>query len=46
MGTKRLQVEQIIQQLREAELEISRGQTVPQAAKKIGVTEQTYYRWR
>ena len=39
-------VEQIIQKLREAELELSRGQTVPQVAKKIGVTEQTYYRWR
>ncbi|MCE9603312.1 MAG: transposase [Planctomycetia bacterium] len=46
MGTKRLQVEQIIQKLREAELELSRGQTVPQVSKKIGVTEQTYYRWR
>ena len=32
--------------LRQAEIEISRGATAPQAAKKIGVTEQTYYRWR
>ena len=39
-------MEQIIQKLREAELEFARGQTVPQVAKKIGVTEQTYYRWR
>ena len=39
-------VEQIIQKLREAELELARNQTVPQVAKKIGVTEQTYYRWR
>ena len=46
MGKKRLAVEQIIQKLREAELELARGQTVPQVAKKIGVTEQTYYRWR
>jgi len=38
--------EQIIQKLREAEIEISKGATVPQAARKIGVTEQTYYRWR
>jgi transposase-like protein len=38
--------EQIIQKLRQAEVEISKGATVPQAAKKIGVTEQTYYRWR
>lgn len=39
-------MEQIIQKLREAELELARDQTVPQACKKIGVTEQTYYRWR
>ena len=46
MAKKRLAVEQIIQKLREAELELARGQTVPQACKKLGVTEQTYYRWR
>lgn len=46
MGRKRMNVEQIIQKLREAELELARGQTVPQVSKKIGVTEQTYYRWR
>ncbi len=46
MGKKRLAVEQIIQKLREAELELARGQTVSQVAKKLGVTEQTYYRWR
>ena len=38
--------EQIIQKLRQAEVEISQGTTVPQACKKIGVTAQTYYRWR
>ena len=42
MAKKRLAVEQIIQKLREAELELARGQTVPQVAKKLGVTEQTY----
>jgi putative transposase len=46
MARKRLSVEQIIQKLREAELELARGQTVSQVAKKLGVTEQTYYRWR
>ena len=29
-----------------AELEIAKGRTAAEAAKKIGVTEQTYYRWR
>ena len=43
---KREQADQIILKLREAELELSRGKNVPEAAKKIGVTEQTYYRWK
>ena len=38
--------EQIINKLREAEILLSQGVTVTVAAKKIGVTEQTYYRWR
>ena len=46
MGQKRFTSEQIIAKLREAEVEIARGQSVPQACRKIGVTEQTYYRWR
>ena len=46
MAKKRFQAEQIIGKLREAEVEISRGQTVAQVAKKLGITEQTYYRWR
>ena len=46
MGRKRLEAEQVIPKLREAEVEIARGQTVAQVCKKLGVTEQTYYRWR
>ncbi len=38
--------EQIIKKLREAEVLLSQGSTVGEAARKIGVTEQTYYRWR
>ena len=38
--------EQIISKLREAEVLLSQGSTVGEAARKIGVTEQTYYRWR
>ena len=38
--------EQIINKLREAEVLLSQGYTVGEAARKIGVTEQTYYRWR
>jgi transposase-like protein len=32
--------------LREAELLLNQGSTVKEASRKIGVTEQTYYRWR
>ena len=38
--------ERIINKLREAELLVIQGSTVGEASKKIGVTEQTYYRWR
>lgn len=43
---KRYTAEQIISKLREAELALSKGSSTAAAAKKIGVTEQTYYRWR
>jgi len=38
--------EQIINKLREAEVLISQGATIGEASRQIGVTEQTYYRWR
>ena len=46
MGSKRHTPEQIINKLRQAEVELANGATVPQASRKIGVTDQTYYRWR
>ena len=45
MPRKRHTPEQIIDKRRQAEVELSEGKTVPQACKKIGVAEQTYYRW-
>ena len=38
--------EQIINKLREAEIHLNQGAGIAEASKKIGVTEQTYYRWR
>ena len=38
--------EQIIRKLREAEVGLAKGQTTTQVCKAIGVTQQTYYRWR
>jgi putative transposase len=43
---KKHSAEEIISKLRVVELEIAKGRTAAEAAKKIGVTEQTYYRWR
>ena len=37
---------QIINKLREAEIHINQGVSISEASRKIGVTEQTYYRWR
>jgi putative transposase len=46
VGKRGYTSEQIIGKLREAELLLSQGATVAQASKGIGVSEQTYYRWR
>jgi len=43
---KRAKPEEIIAKLREVEVRLSRGETADQAVRAIGVTEQTYYRWR
>ncbi len=46
MARRRHTAEQIILKLREAEVALSKGQKVSAVCKQIGVTEQTYYRWR
>ena len=46
MARKRYSSEQIIGYLREADILQDKGSTIPQICKKIGVVEQTYYRWR
>ena len=46
MVRKRYSPEQIIGYLREAEILQAKGSPIPQICKKIGVVEQTYYRWR
>ncbi len=46
MGKKTHTAEQIIGKLREAEVLLSQGGTVGEVSRKIGITEQTYYRWR
>ena len=46
MPRKRYTPEQIINSLREAEVLMSKGSTAGQTARHLGITEQTYYRWR
>jgi putative transposase len=46
MAKKSHSPELIINKLREAEILLNQGSTVSEASRKIGVTEQTYYRWR
>ena len=46
MSRKRYTPEQIISMLREAEVALAQGQSVGQACRTLGVSEQSYYRWR
>ena len=46
MGRKTYTAGQITGKLREAEVLLSQGGTVGEASKKIGIAEQSYYRWR
>ncbi len=46
MGQKRYKAEQIIPMLREAEVELAKGATVEAVCRKLGIKENTYYRWR
>jgi transposase-like protein len=46
MKRKRYSVEQIIGKIREAEVFLSQGRILKEVSRKLGVTEQTYYRWR
>ena len=46
MGRKRHTAEQIIGKLRTAEIEMAKGISTLEVCRKLGITEQTYYRWR
>ena len=46
MGKVNYSTEQIIVKLREVEVLCSQGKTIGEAIRQIGVSEQTYYRWR
>ena len=46
MPRKKHSVEQVIHKLREAEVLLSQGKVVAEVCRSLGITEQTYYRWR
>jgi len=46
MGKKRHTPEEIITKLREADVLQAKGQSLLEACRQIGVSEQTYYNWR
>lgn len=46
MSRRRCSAEQIIGKLREGEVSLSHGETVAVVCRKLGIVEQTYYRWR
>jgi|TARA_Y100000294_G_scaffold172028_1_gene186221 transposase-like protein len=46
MPRKKHTPEQVINKLREVEVALAQGSTVAEASRQIGVTEQTFYRWR
>ncbi len=46
MSRRRHTPEQIITALREAEVGLANGKTVGQVSRELGISEQTYYRWR
>jgi transposase len=43
---KRHGAEQIVAKLRQADVELGKGMKVPEVCKQLGISEQTYYRWR
>lgn len=46
MSRKRYKPEQIINLLREAEVDLSQGRRVGEICRSLGISEQSYYRWR
>ncbi len=46
MSTKRYKPEQVVNPLRQIEVETANGKTTPQACRDAQITVQTYYRWR
>lgn len=46
MNRTRHTTEQIVNKLRQADVELAKGQSVAAVCKLLGIAEQTYYQWR
>ena len=46
MGRRHFKPEQIIYMLREAEIKLAGGKTTGEVCRELGISEQSYYRWR
>lgn len=46
MGKKKFTPEQIVSMLRETEVLLGKGQNIAEVCRTLGITDQTYYRWR
>lgn len=46
MAKKRFKAEQIVMMLREAEMQLAKGLDIAQACRNLGISPQSYYRWR
>ncbi len=46
MGKKRHTAEEIITKLREADVLLARGQSMPEVCRQLAISDQTYYKWR
>jgi putative transposase len=46
MNKKKYTPEQVVSMLREAEIELGKGQSIAEVCRGLGITDQRYYRWR
>jgi transposase-like protein len=46
MGRKRHSAEEVVNKLRQADVELAKGSTIAAVCKLLGITDQTYFRWR
>jgi len=46
MGRKRHTAEEVVNKLRQADVELAKGTSIAAVCKLLSVSEQTYYQWR